>query len=96
MTEYSVTDETFDSYGHAVEQRFADWSAAWRYNRAALPPEPAPEAEHLDEPHWPGTLWHCPACAPMLRAARDTAYDEMEYAPEVRAAIERHPSGRTV
>jgi hypothetical protein len=35
--------------------------------------------EHIDYPHWPGTLYDCPACAFELGESDERDYDEREY-----------------
>jgi hypothetical protein len=45
---------------------------------AEISPEPQ-EAEHVDYPHWPGTLYDCPACEAQMDAEASQEYDEREY-----------------
>jgi len=35
--------------------------------------------DHIDYPHWPGTLYDCPACEAQMDAEAAQEYDEQEH-----------------
>ncbi|MFF5973718.1 hypothetical protein ACFY7C_19535 [Streptomyces sp. NPDC012769] len=37
------------------------------------------EPEHVDYPHWPGTLYDCPACEAQMAEEEELEYDQREY-----------------
>lgn len=37
------------------------------------------DTEHVDYPHWPGTLHDCPACEAQMAEEEEAAYDNQEH-----------------